>query len=386
MCPSYTKWVYRGELVNLYRGIDRFDEGTSSNPFHEETSCDPFHIEGTSNNTFFEDNEMVGMLHDIEALIENEEETLKEGLENEILFNSCIEEEMTNIFQELLNQARRELYLDYLEVSSLNFLVMLMHVKYEAKATSPTNYIWMYPIKRNPRTLKQYVQNKARLEGSIAEAYVMNESSTMSNFPTGFDESDSLFDFNDKKFNNVGGTRWNHSRNLELDRYVAQNGKIPIFITLGQNKSISPHAIRLSTTIYLLTWDTFPVCFLKWTDVTLEYIELVKGDLQFQHLLDLLSIKCSHAGRSSGSRTTAILRKVIIDEQGCYSEAALQRSQLIDHVKLFKETHARGYSKGLAWGPKPKYQYSVVSSSSTFHEREMAHAREVNELKASSGS
>ncbi|TYK21331.1 (R)-mandelonitrile lyase 1-like [Cucumis melo var. makuwa] len=143
--------------------------------------------------------------------------------------------------------------------------------------------------------------------------------------------------------------RWNHWRNLELDRYVAQNGKISIFITLGQNKSISPHAIRLSNTIYLLTWDTFPVRFLKWTDVTLEYIELVKGDLQFQHLLDLLSIKCSHAGRSSGSRTTAILRKVIIDEQGFYSEAALQRShlveqrsQLIDHVKLFKETHAWG--------------------------------------------
>ncbi|TYK05071.1 CACTA en-spm transposon protein [Cucumis melo var. makuwa] len=36
----------------------------------------------------------------------------------------------------------------------------------------------MYPIKRSLRTLKQYVRNKARLEGSIAEAYVMNESST----------------------------------------------------------------------------------------------------------------------------------------------------------------------------------------------------------------
>ncbi|TYK04755.1 uncharacterized protein E5676_scaffold68G00570 [Cucumis melo var. makuwa] len=36
----------------------------------------------------------------------------------------------------------------------------------------------MYPIERSLRTLKQYVRNKARSEGSIVEAYVMNESST----------------------------------------------------------------------------------------------------------------------------------------------------------------------------------------------------------------
>ncbi|KAA0046654.1 uncharacterized protein E6C27_scaffold427G00170 [Cucumis melo var. makuwa] len=36
----------------------------------------------------------------------------------------------------------------------------------------------MYPIERSLRTLKQYVRNKACPEGSIAERYVMNESST----------------------------------------------------------------------------------------------------------------------------------------------------------------------------------------------------------------
>ncbi|KAA0061374.1 uncharacterized protein E5676_scaffold692G00610 [Cucumis melo var. makuwa] len=39
------------------------------------------------------------------------------------------------------------------------------------------SYSWMYPIERSLRTLKQYVRNKARPEGSITEAYVMNESS-----------------------------------------------------------------------------------------------------------------------------------------------------------------------------------------------------------------
>ena len=33
----------------------------------------------------------------------------------------------------------------------------------------------MYPIERSLRTLKQYVRNKACHEGSIAEAFLMNE-------------------------------------------------------------------------------------------------------------------------------------------------------------------------------------------------------------------
>ena len=50
------------------------------------------------------------MLHDLQALIEHEEETAKEGLDNEMSFNSGVEEETEHIFQELLNQARHELY------------------------------------------------------------------------------------------------------------------------------------------------------------------------------------------------------------------------------------------------------------------------------------
>ncbi|KAA0046963.1 CACTA en-spm transposon protein [Cucumis melo var. makuwa] len=206
---------------------------------------------------------------------------------------------------------------------------------------------------------------------------------TMSNFPAGFDKSDSLLDFNVEEFNNVGGTssvgdiylstyyctprRQKHSRSLELDRYVAQNGKILISIALGQNNPISPHVV-----------------------VTLEYIELVKGGLQQWFVLDfidsallgLLSIKCSFAERSSGGRTIAILRSSVIlnrlvpthpnidtsyatttlldnfraarakqpynqssDAKSFLQrqhELAEQRGHLIDHVKLFKKTHARG--------------------------------------------
>ena len=55
---------------------------------------------------------MLGRLHDLQAPIEHEEEAAEEGLENDMLFNNGVEDETTNIFKELLNKARRELYPD----------------------------------------------------------------------------------------------------------------------------------------------------------------------------------------------------------------------------------------------------------------------------------
>ena len=56
--------------MSLYRCIERFNEGTSGDPFYEGTSNDPFH-EGTGYNPFPEDNKMLGMLHDLQTLIEH---------------------------------------------------------------------------------------------------------------------------------------------------------------------------------------------------------------------------------------------------------------------------------------------------------------------------
>ncbi|KAL6323849.1 hypothetical protein AAG906_005845 [Vitis piasezkii] len=44
-----------------------------------------------------------------------------------------------------------------------------IHLASEAKVTGPVQYRWMYPIERYLRTLKSYVRNKSRPEGSIAE-------------------------------------------------------------------------------------------------------------------------------------------------------------------------------------------------------------------------
>ncbi|KAA0060287.1 (R)-mandelonitrile lyase 1-like [Cucumis melo var. makuwa] len=161
---------------------------------------------------------------------------------------------------------------------------------------------------------------------------------TMSQFLTSLDESDGLFDFNVEEFNTVTNTssvdntsnasqsaaptskRRQHSKNLELDRYVAQNRKILISIAPGQDKAISPHVVCFNNTISVLMRDTFSVHFLKCIDVTLEYIEVIKIsllqwfvlDFTDQTLLGLLSIKCSPCGRSSRDKTTAISRSLMI--------------------------------------------------------------------------
>ena len=73
--------MYHGKPINLHRGIENFDEGTSSNPFPKEE-------------------EMFGMLNDLQAPIEQEEEIEECRLENEISCNIGvdIEQDATNIF------------------------------------------------------------------------------------------------------------------------------------------------------------------------------------------------------------------------------------------------------------------------------------------------
>jgi hypothetical protein len=58
------------------------------------------------------------------------------------------------------------------------FTVMVhltVHLPREAMLRGPVQYGWMYPIERRLLTCKRFVRNNARPEGSIAEAYVVDE-------------------------------------------------------------------------------------------------------------------------------------------------------------------------------------------------------------------
>ncbi|KAK3219394.1 hypothetical protein Dsin_013364 [Dipteronia sinensis] len=55
---------------------------------------------------------------------------------------------------------------------------LVVHLPMEAKLDGPVAYQWMFPFERYLGTWKKYVRNKAKPEGSIAEAYVVNEALT----------------------------------------------------------------------------------------------------------------------------------------------------------------------------------------------------------------
>ena len=58
-------------------------------------------------------------------------------------------------------------------------LHLAIHLPEETILKGPIQYGWMYPVERRLYTLKHFVRNMARLEGSIAEAYVAAECLTL---------------------------------------------------------------------------------------------------------------------------------------------------------------------------------------------------------------
>lgn len=53
---------------------------------------------------------------------------------------------------------------------------IMVHLAEEALLCGPVRYRWMYPFERLMKTYKNYALNKRYIEGSIAEAYIVEES------------------------------------------------------------------------------------------------------------------------------------------------------------------------------------------------------------------
>ena len=56
---------------------------------------------------------------------------------------------------------------------------LILHLSNEAQMTGPMQFHWCYPIERCLKVLRKKCRNKARIEASIAEAYILEE---VSNF------------------------------------------------------------------------------------------------------------------------------------------------------------------------------------------------------------
>jgi hypothetical protein len=52
---------------------------------------------------------------------------------------------------------------------------LLLHVVDELDVCGPVHNIWMYPVEWMMKVLKGYVCSMARLEGSMAEGYILEE-------------------------------------------------------------------------------------------------------------------------------------------------------------------------------------------------------------------
>ncbi|KAI9091917.1 hypothetical protein K1719_027852 [Acacia pycnantha] len=57
-----------------------------------------------------------------------------------------------------------------------------VHLAYEAKVGGPQQYRWMYPFERFLRTLKHKIKNPRYVEGSIVEAYLVEESTKFATY------------------------------------------------------------------------------------------------------------------------------------------------------------------------------------------------------------
>ncbi|GFS41570.1 hypothetical protein Acr_00g0075150 [Actinidia rufa] len=99
--------------------------------------------------------------------------------------------ELGSFFQDLCSKTLRRSELENLEERIVHILCKLekifppaffdvmvhlaIHLPREALHGGPVHYRWMYPFERFLGALKNFVSNRARLEGSIAEAYIVKE-------------------------------------------------------------------------------------------------------------------------------------------------------------------------------------------------------------------
>ncbi|KAM3410550.1 hypothetical protein ACQJBY_002640 [Aegilops geniculata] len=169
--------VKRKEFCEVLSRV-RFPHGFASNP-ERRVSADGNKVQGLKT-------------HDCHVLLQRVLPVILRGLGRPDLYRAVAE--LGQFFRELCS---RNIRIDALEClrdkiptilcdlekiyPPVFFDVMVhlaVHLPDEALLRGPVQYGWMYPIERRLGTFKGYVRNRARPEGSIAEAYIATEALT----------------------------------------------------------------------------------------------------------------------------------------------------------------------------------------------------------------
>ena len=169
--------VKRKEFCEVLSRV-RFPHGFASNP-ERRVSADGNKVQGLKT-------------HDCHVLLQRVLPVILRGLGRPDLYRAVAE--LGQFFRELCS---RNIRIDALErlrdkiptilcdlekiypPAFFDVMVHLaVHLPDEALLRGPVQYGWMYPIERRLGTFKGYVRNRARPEGSIAEAYIATEALT----------------------------------------------------------------------------------------------------------------------------------------------------------------------------------------------------------------
>ncbi|XP_026401685.1 uncharacterized protein LOC113297433 isoform X2 [Papaver somniferum] len=108
---------------------------------------------------------------------------------------------------------------------------LAVHLPREAKLVGSVGYSCIYPIERYLGTLKRYVGNKARPEGSIAEAYIINECLTFISMY--FTETETKFNRKERNDDELDGSLRRQGAISVFAQKVRPTGAVDI-------KSLSP--------------------------------------------------------------------------------------------------------------------------------------------------
>ncbi|GKC23530.1 hypothetical protein Tco_1025680 [Tanacetum coccineum] len=207
---------------------------------------------------------------------------------------------------------------------------LVIHLPDEAIQGGPEEYRWMYPFERYTKKLKNYVKNKAKPEGSIAEGYVAEEALTFcSQYLKGVET----------RFNRHGRNEDGLNRTHEFKICEKSVKKDPTYTPELFSLACGPNAIARSFTTCLVNGVRFLVheCDIHRTTQNSEVSTPGEhGEMYYGRLEEILKLtyirNCKDAYRNQQYILATQARQV------CYLEDPARRPL---HWKVVEEVHHR---------------------------------------------